>query len=132
MPRLRRLRVFVGRAFSDGLTFMAGQSHAPRSLSFPAVGGHYGFYFLGGFGLNALFPVTSTAAGRGDALAAAAPSGELAAYRPVAVSSTDYAPTPASSWSTVSRRPGVREADGARRRGTIRSGYRSIFRPTAR
>ncbi|MET9032748.1 discoidin domain-containing protein [Streptomyces mirabilis] len=89
---------------------MAGQSHAPRDTSGPSRRSVVttGSTLLGGFGLNALFPATSTAAGRGAALAAAAPSGELAAYRPVAVSSTDYAPTPGEFVVDRLASPGVR------------------------
>src|SRR5690242_7679493 len=94
-----------------GLTFMAGQSHAPRDPSGPSRRSVVttGSTLLAGFGLNALFPATSVAAGGGDTLtAAAAPSGELAAYRPVEVSSTDYAATPGEFVVDRLASPGVR------------------------
>ncbi|MFE4175746.1 discoidin domain-containing protein [Streptomyces sp. NPDC056909] len=52
-----------------------------------------GSTLLAGFGLGMVLPATSHAA-TGDIPATARSRSELAAYRPVSVSSTDYAPTP--------------------------------------
>ncbi|MFF3752563.1 discoidin domain-containing protein [Streptomyces sp. NPDC002018] len=51
-----------------------------------------GSTLLAGFGLGMALPATAHAAAHGSS--GARPKGELAAYRPVTVSSTDYAPTP--------------------------------------
>ncbi|MGV9572308.1 glycosyl hydrolase 2 galactose-binding domain-containing protein, partial [Streptomyces nigra] len=53
-----------------------------------------GSTLLAGFGAGMGLPTAAAAAGTGHPRPAAA-QGELAAYRPVKVSSTDYAPTPA-------------------------------------
>ena len=81
------------RARPGGLEFrfMAHQP-PPRHPSRRAVL-TAGSTLLGGFGLGVLRPGTSSAAVPGNALPT---SQELAAYRPVEVSSTAYAPTPGS------------------------------------
>ncbi|MFJ1588168.1 discoidin domain-containing protein [Streptomyces sp. NPDC088197] len=59
-----------------------------------------GSTLLAGFGLGTAFPTAASASTPAPAAGPAAPSGtaaaraELAAYRPITVSSTDYAPTP--------------------------------------
>ncbi|GHJ40967.1 discoidin domain-containing protein [Streptomyces sp. TS71-3] len=69
---------------------MAQHANRPSRRSVVAAGST----LLAGFGVSTLFPATSSAAAPGGAPAAGTPQGELAAYRPVEVSSTDYAPTP--------------------------------------
>ncbi|MGQ5650264.1 discoidin domain-containing protein [Streptomyces sp. EKR5.2] len=71
---------------------MAHQAHPSRHPSRRSVVAT-GSTLLAGFGLGTVFPGTSSAAEPASTGATAAP-GELAAYRPVSVSSTDYAPTP--------------------------------------
>ncbi|MFJ4923588.1 discoidin domain-containing protein [Streptomyces sp. NPDC088725] len=68
---------------------MSHQSSHPSRRSVVATGST----LLAGFGLGIALPASSQAAGPA-APAGSGPAGELAAYRPVSVSSTDYAPTP--------------------------------------
>ncbi|MFC1408617.1 discoidin domain-containing protein [Streptacidiphilus sp. N1-12] len=73
-------------------------SHQPPHLTRRSVVAT-GSTLLAGFGLGLAFPGSSFAADPARAVTGVGPegaaaSGELAAYRPVAVSSTDYAPTP--------------------------------------
>ncbi|MCO5994356.1 discoidin domain-containing protein [Actinoallomurus rhizosphaericola] len=75
----------------------------PSRRSFLAAGST----LLGGFGLGLLNPGTSSAAERAGAPAGRT-SEELAAYRPVAVSSTAYAPTPGAFVVDRLASPGVR------------------------
>ncbi|MFF2521122.1 discoidin domain-containing protein [Streptomyces liangshanensis] len=69
---------------------MSNQSPHPSRRSVVATGST----LLAGLGLGVALPGTSRAA-TSTAGGATAARGELAAYRPVSVSSTDYAPTPA-------------------------------------
>ncbi|MBM9510399.1 discoidin domain-containing protein [Actinacidiphila acididurans] len=69
-------------------------NHPPRPSRRSVV--TTGSSLLAGLGLGAVLPATSAAAQTAAAAGSGtATRGELAAYRPVAVSSTDYAPTPA-------------------------------------
>ncbi|MFF4253686.1 discoidin domain-containing protein [Streptomyces sp. NPDC001663] len=63
-----------------------------------------GATLLAGFGLDAAFPADALASASGQPKQ----PGELAAYRPVTVSSTDYAPTPAEFAVDGVPAPGVR------------------------
>ncbi|WP_433887431.1 discoidin domain-containing protein [Streptomyces sp. CA-111067] len=73
---------------------MAHQAQPPRDVSRRSVVAT-GSTLLAGFGLAAVLPpAVSSAAEPGPAQGSSRPSAELAAYRPVEVSSTDYAPTP--------------------------------------
>lgn len=65
-----------------------------------------GSTLLAGFGLGMAFPAAATAQTRSSNPAGA--RAELAAYRPVTVSSTDYAPTPAEFAVDGLDRVGVR------------------------
>ncbi|GAA3801851.1 discoidin domain-containing protein [Streptomyces chiangmaiensis] len=72
---------------------MALQAHPSRHPSRRSVVAT-GSTLLAGFGLGSVFSATGSAAERAAVSAGVAAPGELAAYRPVSVSSTDYAPTP--------------------------------------
>ncbi|MCA1221517.1 discoidin domain-containing protein [Streptomyces sp. 8L] len=80
---------------------MSQQSPSPSQSSRPSPSRRSvvasGTVLLAGFGLGAALPGPAFAAepAGADGAAPAGRGGELAAYRPVAVSSTDYAPTPA-------------------------------------
>ena len=67
-----------------------------------------GSTLLAGLGLGTVLPGTAFAAEPGKAAAAPGTPGELAAYRPVEVSSTHYAPTPAEFAVDKVNSPGVR------------------------
>ncbi|GII30163.1 discoidin domain-containing protein [Planotetraspora mira] len=89
---------------------MSDQSPPPSRRSVLTAGAA----LLAGFGVSAALPARSAAAASQPAEAA---SGDLAVYRPVAVSSTDYAPAPAEFavdglTSTGVRGTGWRAADG--------------------
>ncbi len=104
---------------SSAAAAAAAAGHHPLSRRTVLTGGST---LLAGFGLNAAFPGAAAAAAGPTTTSAAAGhapsvSGELAAYRPVEVSSTDYAPTP--GWFAVDkvtsagvRGTGWRAADG--------------------
>ncbi|GHH83479.1 hypothetical protein GCM10018793_45680 [Streptomyces sulfonofaciens] len=83
---------------------MAHQSNRLSRRSVVAAGST----LLAGFSLSALLPGTSSAAEPGKAPSAGAPHGELAAYRPIEVSSTAYAPTPGEFAVDRITAPGVR------------------------
>ncbi|WP_151479933.1 discoidin domain-containing protein [Streptomyces albicerus] len=86
---------------------MTDQSSPPRHPSRRSVvtGGST---LLAGFGLGSLLPVSTAAAAGTDMPAAPSPTRELALHRPVAVSSTAYAPTPGSFVVDRLTSPGVR------------------------
>jgi hypothetical protein len=89
--------------------------HAPHPSRRSVVA--VGSTLLAGFGLGAALPGTSYAAAPGKAPAGPKERGELASYRPVEVSSTDYAPTPGEFVVDKIVSPGVkgtgwRAADG--------------------
>ena len=91
---------------------MSNESPRPSRRAVVATGST----LLAGFGLGVAFPGSSSAAGPAGPGSASAP-GELAAFRPVTVSSTDYGPTPAEfavdKVSSVGvRGTGWRAADG--------------------
>ncbi|WP_328492685.1 discoidin domain-containing protein [Streptomyces sp. NBC_00414] len=86
---------------------MTDQSSSPRRLSRRSVV-TTGSTLLAGFGLGALTPLPTAAAAGGEGSAGSAPPGELALHRPVAVSSTAYAPTPGSFVVDRLTSPGVR------------------------
>ncbi|MGW9031572.1 discoidin domain-containing protein [Streptomyces sp. NPDC055722] len=67
-----------------------------------------GSTLLAGFGLGSLMPVSTAAAAGTDASTASSSPQELALYRPVTVSSTAYAPTPAEFVVDRLTSPGVR------------------------
>ncbi|WP_405591645.1 discoidin domain-containing protein [Streptomyces sp. NBC_01190] len=92
---------------------MSNQSSHPSRRSVVATGST----LLAGFGLGVALPGTSFAAESGKGAGGPAARGELASYRPVSVSSTDYAPTPGEfavdKVGTVGvRGTGWRAADG--------------------
>lgn len=86
---------------------MAPQPNPPHRPSRRAVVAA-GSTLLAGFGLDAVLPGTSLAAGRAPGQGAAAAADDLALYRPVRVSSTDYAPTPGQFAVDQLSVPGVR------------------------
>lgn len=96
---------------------MAHQAQPPRDISRRTVV-TAGSSLLAGFGLAAVLPAQPSSAAEPGAGGASSPSaGELALYRPVEVSSTDYAPTPGEFVvdkiaSTGVRGTGWRAADG--------------------
>lgn len=67
-----------------------------------------GSTLLAGFGLGAAFPTVSHAAGNSVTADGARGRAELAAYRPVQVSSVDYAPNPAKFVVDKLNSPGVK------------------------
>ncbi|MEV6197859.1 discoidin domain-containing protein [Streptomyces sp. NPDC051920] len=79
-------------------------AHSPsrRSIVFT------GSTLLAGFGLGTTLPGTASAAERSAAAANPGSAEELAVYRPVTVSSTDYAPTPGEFVVDRVHSPGVR------------------------
>ncbi|MFC8080183.1 discoidin domain-containing protein [Streptomyces sp. NPDC057307] len=80
---------------------MPNQSSHPSRRAVVATGST----LLAGFGLGVALPATSHAAGTAGA---AGSRGELAAYRPVQVSSVDYAPNPAEFVVDRLNSPGVK------------------------
>ena len=80
---------------------MAKQSNLPSRRTVLTAGST----LLGGFGLGLLRPGTSDAT---ELKTAQPTTQELAAYRPIAVSSTDYAPTPGAFAVDKITEPGVR------------------------
>ncbi|MGW3310205.1 discoidin domain-containing protein [Streptomyces sp. NPDC001073] len=84
---------------------MTDQSGAPRLSRRSVV--TTGSTLLAGFGLGAVLPMSTAAAGSARSAAPSSP-GELALHRPVSVSSTAYAPTPGSFVVDRLSSPGVR------------------------
>ncbi|MGW6258193.1 discoidin domain-containing protein [Streptomyces sp. NPDC055085] len=78
--------------------------HSPSRRSIVLTGST----LLAGFGLGGALPGTAVAAGRQGPVVAQGSEDELAVYRPVTVSSTDYAPTPGEFVVDRVASPGVR------------------------